>query len=104
MKTFASMSSSEAIKRRLTALGDDLRAAKNEVAMLDEQVAHFADAAEDARLRAMVSETPLADKEHREASKTVNNLTKDRQKWSDRVVSLETHQDELLDDLMGPKP
>lgn len=97
------MSSSEAIKRRLTALSDDLRAAKNEVAMLDEQVAHFADAAEDARLRAMVSETPLADKEHREASKTVNNLTKDRQKWSDRVVSLETHQDELLDELMRPK-
>lgn len=95
------MSSSEAIKRRLTALGDDLRAAKSEVAMLDEQVAHFADAAEDARLRAMVSETPLADKEHREASKTVSNLTKDRQKWSERVASLEVQQDELLDQLMG---
>lgn len=96
------MSSSEAIKRRLTALGDDVRAAKSEVAILDEQVAHFADAAEDARLRAMVSETPLADKEHREAAKTITNLTKDRQKWSDRVTSLESQQDELLDQLMGP--
>lgn len=96
------MSSSEAIKRRLTVVGDDLRSAKSEVAILDEQVAHFADAAEDARLRAMVSETPLAAKEHREASKTVNNLTKDRKRWSDRVVSLEALQDELLDQLMGP--
>lgn len=96
------MSSSEAIKRRLTVVGDDLRSAKSEVAMLDEQVGHFADAAEDARLRAMVSETPLADKEHREAAKTVKNLTKDRQKWADRVVSLESLQDDLLDQLMGP--
>lgn len=95
------MSSSEAIKRRLTALGVDLRAAKNEVAILDEQVVHFADAAEGARLRAMVSETPMADKEHREASKTVNNLTKDRQKWIDRVHALEAQQDALLDELMG---
>ncbi len=70
--------------------------------MLDEQVGHFADAAEDARLRAMVSETPLADKEHREAAKTVKNLTKDRQKWAARVVSLESLQDDLLDQLMGP--
>lgn len=96
------MSSSEAIKRRLTVVGDDLRSAKSEVAMLDEQVGHFADAAEDARLRAMVSETPLADKEHREAAKTVKNLTKDRQKWANRVVSLESLQDDLLDQLMGP--
>lgn len=96
------MTSSEAIKRKLTALGDDLRAAKSEVAILDEQVAHFADAAEDARLRAMVSETPLADKEHREASKTITNLTKDRQKWTDRVASLEQQQDALLDQLMEP--
>lgn len=96
------MSSSEAIKRRLTVVGDDLRSAKSEVAMLDEQVGHFADAAEDARLRAMVSETPLADKEHREAAKTVKNLTKDRQKWAARVVSLESLQDDLLDQLMGP--
>lgn len=94
------MSSPEAIKRRLTALGDDLRAAKGEVSILDEQIAHFADAAEEARLRAMVSETPLADKEHREASKTVNNLSKDRKRWFDRVTSLEANQDELLDELM----
>lgn len=95
------MPSSDAIKRRLTALSDDLRAATDEVAMLDEQIAHFADAAEDARLRAMVSETPQADREHREASKTVNGLTKDRQKWADRVAALEAQQDALLDELMG---
>jgi len=94
------MRSPDAIKRRLTALTSELHAARNEIAVLDEQIAHFADAAEDLRLRAMVSETPLADREHREASKTVNNLTRDRQTWADRLVALETKQDELLDDLM----
>ncbi len=68
--------------------------------MLDEQIAHFSDAAEDARLRAMVSETPLADREHREASKTVNNLTRDRRQWADRLTAMETKQDRLLDEMM----
>ena len=90
----------DAIKRRLAALTSDLQAARGEIDMLDEQIAHFSDAAEDTRLRAMVSETPLADREHREASKTVNGLTRDRQKWSERVTSLETRQDQLLDELM----
>jgi cell division septum initiation protein DivIVA len=90
----------DAIKRRLAALTADLHAARSEIAILDEQIAHFSDAAEDTRLRAMVSETPLADREHREASKTVNGLTRDRQKWEERVTSLETRQDQLLDELM----
>ncbi len=90
----------DAIKRRLTALSADLQAARSEIAMLDEQIAHFSDAAEDARLRAMVSETPLADREHREASKTVNNLTRDRDEWAARLAAMETKQDRLLDEMM----
>ena len=92
----------DAIKRRLAALTTDLQAARSEIAMLDEQIAHFSDAAEDTRLRAMVSETPLADREHREASKTVNGLTRDRLKWAERLTSLEIRQDQLLDQLMDP--
>jgi cell division septum initiation protein DivIVA len=92
--------SSDAIKRRLAALTTEVQGARSEIAMLDEQIAHFADAAEDLRLRAMVSETPLADREHREASKTVNNLTRDRQTWADRLTMLEAKQDRLLDELM----
>jgi len=93
--------SPDAIKRRLAALTSEVKAARSEIVMLDEQIAHFADAAEDLRLRAMVSETPQADKEHREASKTVNNLSRDRQTWADRLIGLETKQDQLLDDLMN---
>ena len=37
--------------------------------MADEQLAHLADEADDARLRALVSETPLAEHEHREAER-----------------------------------
>lgn len=92
--------SSDGIKRRLAALSSEMQAAQSEIAMLDEQIAHFADAAEDLRLRAMVSETPLADREHREASKTVSNLSRDRQTWAERLAALEAKQDRLLDELM----
>lgn len=92
--------STDAIKRRLAALTTEVQSARSEIAMLDEQIAHFSDAAEDLRLRAMVSETPLADREHREASKTVNNLSRDRQTWADRLATLEAKQDRLLDELM----
>ncbi len=52
------------IERRLTDLSKELAAAREELRVLDEQIAHFADSADDARLRALVSETPLAGREH----------------------------------------
>lgn len=88
------------IERRLAALTPEIHAAREEVRVIDEQLLHFADSAEDARLRSMVSETPLAAREHRDAAKTVANLQRDREKWSERLAALETQQDQLLDEMM----
>ena len=58
------------VERRLIEIGDRLKALRDELAIADEQLAHLADEAEDARLRSLVSETPLAEREHRSAPVT----------------------------------
>ncbi len=92
--------SRSAIERRLAALTPDIHAAQNEVRVLEEQILHFADSADDARLRSLVSETPLAAREHRDAARTVQALQKDKAKWEERLRSLEAEQDRLLDELL----
>ena len=88
------------IERRLVDVSGEIRDTEQELTVIDEQLAHFADTADDARLRSLVSETPLAAKEYREAEKTVSALRRDRESWALRLRKLEQRQDELLDDLM----
>src|SRR5205085_2170137 len=57
------------LERRLTEVSDRLKQLREELVLTDEQVAHFNDAADEARIRALVSETPLADREHHEAQR-----------------------------------
>jgi hypothetical protein len=87
------------IERKLTGLTSELRVMRNELDVLDEQLQHFVDHADDARLRSLVSETPLAASEHREATKTVAALRRDREARVKRLAKLESKQDALLDQL-----
>jgi uncharacterized coiled-coil protein SlyX len=87
------------IERRLQNVSGQLAGLRHEISVLDEQLAHFADEADDARLRALVSETPLADREHRDASRTVTALRRDRGVKVERLTKLEAKQDDLLDEL-----
>ena len=88
------------IERRLGELSQELNAAREELRVLDEQIQHFAESADDARLRAMVSETPLAAREHDEAARTVSAMRRDRDAWTERLAALEQKQDELLDQML----
>ena len=54
------------LQRRLIDVSDRLKRLRAELAVTDEQVAFFEAEADDARLRSLVSETPLADAEARE--------------------------------------
>lgn len=65
--------------------------------MVDEQLAHLADAADDARLRALVSETPVSDREHREAARHAESMRTHCTVVADEIARLEVAQDELLD-------
>ncbi len=87
------------IERRLTDITAELRVARDELKVLDEQLQHFTDEADEARLRSLVSETPLAESEHREAAKAVTALRRDREARVKRMVKLESKQDALLDQL-----
>ena len=91
------------IERRLSNVSSQLVDLRNELRVIDEQLLHFADEADDARLRALVSETPLAGREHRDASRTVEALQRDRRGKADRLAKLELKQDSLLDELNSRK-
>ena len=63
----------------------------------------MADEAEDARVRSLVSESPEAGKEHREADKHANAMARARAAALASIAELEKAQDELLDRLpAGP--
>jgi len=70
-----------------------------EMAVADEQLAHFTDDADDARLRALVSETPLADSERRAAERHSDAMGRHRDELVARISRIEAEQDELLDRL-----
>ena len=68
------------IERQLVDISDRLKQLRGELAVADEQLAVFAADADDARLRALVSETPLADREHREAEKHASAMGRHRRR------------------------
>lgn len=91
------------VERRLTELADQMKQLRAELAMADEQLAHFVDEADDARLRALVSETPIAQREHDDAQKHADAMQRHRERVLDQLSQLQSAQDELLDRLSaGP--
>ena len=87
------------LEKRLIEIGAQLRDLRNELAVVDEQFAHFADEADDARLRSLVSETPWAEREHRVAARHANAMGRHRDEVITDIGRLEQQQDELLDRL-----
>jgi len=89
------------IERRLFEVAERLRALRDELRVADEQLAVLADAADDARLRALVSETPLAGREHTEAQRHADAMARHRADVVAQLAELERTQDELLDRLLA---
>jgi hypothetical protein len=87
------------VERRLTEIGGRLRALREELRVIDEQLQHLGDEADDAGLRALVSETPLAEKEDREARRHADAMARRRDEVAGSIVTLEVRLDELLDQL-----
>jgi hypothetical protein len=91
------------IERRLNDAHQRLARARSELAVLDEQLVVVNEIADDTRLRALVAETPVAAKEHDEASRQATALQRTRQALVDRITELERRQDDLLERLVvGP--
>ena len=89
------------LERKLTEVTDRLRHLREELRVVDEQLAVFVDDADDARIRALVSETPLADREHHEARKHADAMARHRAEIAQQIEDLERSQDDLLDRLVA---
>ena len=88
------------VERRLSEVSDRLRELRAELSIVDEQLAQLSDEADDARLRSLVSETPLAEREHREAARHADAMTRHRDEIVADIARLEAQQDELLDRML----
>jgi hypothetical protein len=70
--------------------------AREELAVLDEQLEVVLESADEARVRSLVSETPLAAHEHSEAKRHADAMVRARAAQASAVMDLERRQDELL--------
>jgi|SRR5271166_7120030 len=84
------------LERKIRDVHARLVRAREELAVIDEQLAVVNDEAEDARLRALVSETPLATHEHDEVRRHADAMARARTALVATVADLERRQDELL--------
>lgn len=84
------------MKRRLEDVQRQLSHARESLAVLQEQVAVWNDALDDARIRALVSETPLQSKEYDELSRHVMVANAEMNRRAQEVRELTATRDELL--------
>jgi hypothetical protein len=89
------------VERRLSEVSSRLRQLRDDLAVSEEQLAHLAEAADDARLRSLLSETPLADREHHDAQRHADAMQRHRAELLEGIARLEQTQDELLDRLVA---
>ena len=87
------------MERRLRANSRRLQALREELGVTAEQMTQLGEEAEDARLRALVSETALSQREHHDAERHAAALSRHRAEVEAEIERLERDQDALLDEL-----
>jgi len=85
------------VERRLRDVGTRIKRLREELEVTDEQLLQLADEADDARIRALVSETPFAERERAEAEGHAEAMRRHRSSVVAEIATLERTQDELLD-------
>jgi len=88
------------LQRRLTEARDELARLRESLRILDEQVAFQQGVADEAETRAVVSQTPLADREARDAQGDLRRLLRQREEVAATIAELAAEQDQLLDRLL----
>jgi hypothetical protein len=84
------------VRRRIQELQARVVHLRGEVAVLDEQIEAQDAEVEDLRVRAVVSETPLAVREHAEAARHAELAHRAREDFLTEIVRCESERDELL--------
>jgi hypothetical protein len=88
------------VERTLRDVHTRLVKARQELAVLDEQLVVLNDAADEARLRSLVSETPMAAHEFSDAQRHADAGARARSGLVTTIAELERRQDELLGQLV----
>jgi hypothetical protein len=88
------------VESRLLDVHARLVRARQELAVVEEQLDVFLETAEETRIRSLVSETPLADRDWQDAQRHAEAMVRARDTASARVSELEHLQDELLGKLV----
>ena len=91
-------------ERKLFDVAQRLKRAREQLAVIDEQLAVMAEAADDARLRSLVSETLLAHREYADAQRHADAMERSRRAVAAEVDELQASQDQLLDRLISEDP
>lgn len=89
------------ITRQLRRTSSRLRARREELRVIDEQAMYLTDDADDLDTRAIVSDSPLARSEAREAGGHAGAMRRHRAHVAAEIAELEVRQDALLDRLSG---
>lgn len=89
------------VERRLSEVSSRLKQLREELSVSDEQLGHLAAEADDARLRALVSETAVADRDHQDAQRHADAMQRHRADVLGKIAELEQAQDDLLDRLLA---
>jgi tRNA/tmRNA/rRNA uracil-C5-methylase (TrmA/RlmC/RlmD family) len=88
------------VERRLLEVSKKMEKARAELAVLDEQVRALQEEAVEARMDALVSESPMAAKVHQEAAKHAERMQIARQSLADQLQRWQRELDDLLDRLI----
>jgi hypothetical protein len=89
------------ITDRLSALSAEIAEEQTQLRIIEEQVTFQQEVAEEARIRALVSETPLADREARVAADDLARMVRSRDEALQRLADLRAEQDRLLERMLA---
>jgi predicted nucleic acid-binding Zn-ribbon protein len=91
------------IAQRLRALSAEIATLQTEIGILEEQIAFQTEIADDARIRALVSETPIADRDAQVASGDLARIMRSRADALKRLEQLRADQDGLLERMLDER-
>ena len=88
------------IEAKLRDVTERLKVARAELAVIEEQLLHFREVAEDARVQALVDDTKLSAADAGEAQRHVEAHGRSRDRLAGTILELERTRDDLLDRLV----
>ena len=89
------------VERRLKRSAARLRVLRDDLRVIDEQLAHLAEEADDMGIRSLVSDGSGTAAESRRARESVDAMSRHRSHVVDQIAALERRQDALLDRMIG---